>query len=337
MGEIAGGRIITPGRAKEIAKRFFRQETAVLFIVLGAVIGGFGVITSGLSITYANMMNVLLQSSMRGVAAIGQAFVILTAGIDVSVGGLGKFIAVLGAGLMAQNWQNIIGYPMSPYVVIPIMPVVGASIGALSGLMVSRIGMPALIVTLGMWQIMYGASFQICGGSALSYLPLSVAWVGQGSVGRVPVPVLIFVGICTVGYFVAQHTSYGRAVYATGGNPVSAWLSGININNMLFSVYVISGFLAGLAGVIMTGRTMSATMRTLDGLELDSIAAATIGGMSLAGGRGSMIGVVLGVIIIGVINNGMSILGAGPALQGIAKGAIILVAVAIDYWRRHRK
>lgn len=328
--------MITAGRVTDVAKRVIRQETAVLFIVLGAVIGGWGVITGGLSITPTNMMNVLLQSSMRGVAAIGQAFVILTAGIDVSVGGLGKFTAILGAGLMAQNWQNIIGHPMSPYAVIPIMLVVGAGIGALSGLMVSRIGMPALIVTLGMWQIMNGASFQICGGSALSYLPLSVAWVGQGSVGGVPVPVLIFVGVCVVGYFVAQHMSYGRAVYATGGNPVSAWLSGINIRNMLFSVYVISGFLAGLAGVIMTGRTMSATMRTLDGLELDSIAAATIGGMSLAGGRGSMIGVVLGALIIGVINNGMSILGAGPALQGIAKGAIILVAVAIDYWRRGR-
>jgi putative xylitol transport system permease protein len=334
MDKNAKGPITTRGSRRQIAKRVFRYENTVLAVVLIAVTAAFGVITEGKSVARVNMANVLLQSSMRGVTAIGQAFVILTAGIDISVGGLGKFTSILGAGLMAQNWQNLIGHYMSPIAAIPIMLFTGAVIGAANGAAVSRIGMPALIVTLAMWQIVDGASFQTCGGSNFQYLPLSMTWIGQGNIAGVPVPVIIFIVVSAIAYFVLHFTPYGRSVYATGGNPVSAWLSGINVKRILFSVYVVSGFLAGLAGVIVTGRTMSASMRTLEGLELDSIAAATIGGVSLAGGRGSIIGVVIGVIIIGVINNGMSILGAGPALQGIAKGSIIFTAVAIDYLRR---
>ena len=142
--------------------------------------------------------------------------------------------------------------------------------------------------------------------------------------------------VAVIAYFVLNHTTYGRSIYATGGNPVSAWLSGIKVRNILFSVYVISGFLASLAGVIMTSRVMSASLDSLKGLEMDSIAAVVIGGISLMGGKGTLVGVVLGVLILGVINNGMSVLGADPAFQGIVKGIIIIAAVTIDYVRRGR-
>ncbi|MBA7691480.1 Ribose import permease protein RbsC [subsurface metagenome] len=137
-------------------------------------------------------------------------------------------------------------------------------------------------------------------------------------------------------YFILNHTIFGRSVYAVGGNPISAWLSGINVKNVLFLVLVISGLLGALAGLVIMSRTMVAGMLTGRGLELDAIAAVLIGGVSLAGGRGNLIGVVIGALIIGVINNGMNIIAVGPAYDDLVKGGIILAAVAVDVRRRRR-
>ena len=281
------------------------------------------------------MVNVLLQSTIRGVASVGQAFVILTAGIDLSIGGVGLMTGILGASIMTEfPWLNIVGYPFSPYIVIPIMLLVGAAWGALNGSLVSRIGMPPLIATLGMWEICKGVAFHLCKGRDLPGQPLTLLFFGQGRVAGVPVPVIMFIALAVVAYFVLEYTTFGRSVYAVGGNPLSAWLSGIKVKNIQFMVYAISGLLAGLAAVIFTARGMSATMGTLAGLELDTIAAVCIGGVSLFGGRGSLIGVVLGALIIGVINNGLSVLGATISEMCITKGAIIITAVAIDVMRR---
>jgi ribose/xylose/arabinose/galactoside ABC-type transport system permease subunit len=321
--------------ARGIAKRFFRHENAVLGIVLIALIGALAGVTKGLTFTRANMTNVLLQSSIRGVASVGQAFVILTTGIDVSVGGVGLVSSLLGASLMTKDiYLNIVGHPVSMYLGMLVMLMVGASWGVINGLSVSRIGMPPLIVTLAMWQVTTGVARQICGGMPFTEQPAGLSFLGAGKVAGVPVPVIVFVAVAVVGYFVLNHTPFGRAVYAVGGNPLSAWLSGINVRNIQFTVYIISGFLAGLAAIINLGRIMSASMQTLAGLELDTIAAVSVGGVSLTGGRGSVIGVVIGVLIIGVVSNAMGVLGAGPATQGIARGSIIISAVAIDYIRR---
>jgi putative xylitol transport system permease protein len=324
-----------PSTARQVARRVFRHENAVLIIVLIALIAGMAGITKGLTLSRANMSNVLLQSSIRGVASVGQAFVILSAGIDLSVGGIGLFTAVLGASMMTGDLGlNIVGHPLSLFLVIPIMLLVGVGWGAINGSLVSRVGLPALIVTLGMWQISKGAAFEVSGGKYIMELPDSLAFFGEGSVAGVPVPVIIFIVVAVVAYFVLSYTTFGRSIYAVGCNPVSAWLTGINVKNMLFSVYGIAGFLAGLAGIMITARTMSAAMKTLGGLELETIAAVCVGGVSIMGGRGSLIGVVIGALIIGIINNGMTVLGATLTAQSIAKGAIIITAVAIDYIRR---
>lgn len=324
-----------PLTAREMAGRVIRHENATLGIVLIALIAGLSVISRGVTTTRINMMNIVLQSSMRGVAAIGQGFVILSAGIDISVGGIGLCSAILATMMMTgAPWLNIVGYPVPIYVGILVMLLVGACWGALNGILVSRIGMPALIVTLGMWQITTGAAFQISEGNTVAYQPAGLAFFGQGRVAGVSTPIIIFAITGVIAYFVLNHTTFGRSVYAAGGNSVSAWLCGINVKNIQFGVYVISGFLAGLAAVIYTARAMCSSMRSMQGLEIDSIAAACIGGISLVGGRGSVIGIIIGVLILGVINNGMSVLGAGPALQGIVKGAIVIMAVAADYLRR---
>lgn len=321
--------------AREIAKRFFRHENAVLVLVLVALIGGMAVVTKGLTASRVNMFNILLQSSIRGVASMGQAFVVLSAGIDLSVAGVGLFCATLGSCLMTSNPEvSIVSNPYSIYTAIPIMLLAGACWGVINGSATARLGMPSLMVTLAMWEVSKGAAFLINKGRMIQPLPDNLAFFGAGTVAGVPVPVIIFITVAVIGYFVLYHTTFGRSVYAVGGNPVAAWLTGIKVKNVLFTLYVISGFLAGLAGVIMTARCMSSSMQTLSGLELDTIAAVFIGGISMTGGRGNLLGVIIGVLIIGVINNAMSVLGAGAAIQAVVKGAIIITAVAIDYLRR---
>jgi putative xylitol transport system permease protein len=337
MVQIPESNRLSVNRFRYIIGRLLRNENAILFLAFIAVVLVLSIITGGLSIRGANLMNILVQSSIRGVASVGQAFVILTAGIDVSVGGIGLMCAVLGASLMTSApYLSLVGYAIPVFLSIPIMLLAGVAWGAANGFSVSRIGMPPLIVTLAMWGIATGVAFLICGGRSIPQLPDSMAFFGQGNIAGVPVPIIIFAVVAAIGYVILHHTAFGRSVYATGGNSVSAWLSGINVKNIQFATYVISGFLAGLAAVIMTGRVMSASMQTLAGLELDSIAAVCVGGVSLAGGKGSLIGVIIGVLLIGVINNGMSILGADPAVMGIVKGGILFGAVAADYIRRQR-
>jgi len=326
-----------PSRAQEIAKRIFRHENAILGFVLAGIIGMMGGITGGKSLSTTNMMNILLQSSMRGVSSMGQAFVIFTAGIDLSVEGVVLMSAILGATLMTKAPDlSIVSHPWPFFVGVPIMLLMGTAWGVVNGSLVSRIGIPPLIATLGIWQITNGLGFYLCKGYTISQQPDALFFLGAGRIAGVPVPVIIFIVVAVISYLVLNHTTYGRAIYAVGGNPTSAWLSGINVKNILFSVYAVSGFLTSLAGVIGTARNMAVSMLTLQGLLLDTIASVCIGGVSLAGGKGNVIGAVIGVMIIGVINNGMSILGAGPEVMGLSKGTIIITAVVIDYWRRRK-
>ena len=271
----------------------------------------------------------LILSSVRGGAAVGQAFCILTANFDLSVSGVGVMAMMLGSSMMTTEWTNILGYPVSPFIAIPVMLAVGAAWGLLSGTLVSRAGIPSLIVTFGVWQIGYGVAYYVTRGMAVMELPKSFAVYGA-----LPVAPIIFFSAAAVAYFVLTYTSFGRSVYAAGGNPVSAYLSGINVKNTYLAVFAISGLCAGLAGMLMASRGMAGSIEALRGLELDSIASVVIGGVSLFGGRGNMIGVVLGALLIGVVNNAMSVMHMGHAGRYIIKGAIIVGAVAADILRR---
>jgi ribose/xylose/arabinose/galactoside ABC-type transport system permease subunit len=329
--------------AKDAAKLLLRHENAILVVILIALTVVMSAVSQGKTASRDNIMNILLQSSMRGVSAIGQAFVILTSGIDLSVGGIGLMSSFLGAILMTEGSQatgmahsqyTIAGQPIPIALAVLFMLLVGIGWGLANGSAVSRIGVPPLIVTLAMWQITMGVGYRLANGATVTNLAEGYAFFGHTEVAGVPLPVVYFLVVAVIGYFVLNHTTFGKSVYAVGGNRVSAWLSGINIKDVVLSVYAISGFLAGLAGVIMTSRAMSASMKSLSGLELDSIGAVAVGGISLAGGRGSLIGVVVGTIIIGVINNAMSVLGVSSGMMFITKGLVIFAAVAIDCLRR---
>ena len=324
--------------AKDFARRIFRHENAVLVLILIGLVAGMGIITKGLTTSRANFFNILLQSSIRGIASVGQALVVLSAGIDLSVAGVGLFSATLGSTLMTLNPEvSIVSNPYSMYTAIPIMLVVGAAWGVINGLGVSRLGVPALIMTLATWEISKGAAVLLNKGRIIHPLPDNLAFFGSGTIGGVPVPVIIFIVVAVIAYFALYHTIFGRSVYAIGANPIAAWLTGIKVDDVLFVLYGVSGLLAGLAGVVMTARTMSTTMQTLYGLEMDTIASVFIGGISMTGGKGNLIGVIIGVIIIGVVNNSMSVLHAGAPIQVMVKGAIIIGAVAADILRRRER
>jgi len=318
---------------KEKGAKVVRNEHFALTAILAGLIAVMAVLTQRAFLRPTNIRSLLLRSSIRGIAAVGQAFVMLSAGIDLSVGGVAILVSCLGASLMTESPRYAAHLPVALGVLI--MVLVGIGLGASNGVMVSRFRMSPLIVTLAMWQIGIGGAFQVTKqGETVHYLPESLAFFGKGNIGGVPVPIIIFVAAIVVGYLVLNHTSFGRSIYAVGGSEVTAMLSGIKVKNIRFLVYTICGLCAGIAGVIQLSRIMAADTMVLYGLEIDSIAAVVIGGVSLFGGRGSIIGVLLGVLILGVVGNGMNLLGLTIYMQWMVRGGVILIAVVIDSLRR---
>jgi len=317
--------------ARDIVRRIFRNENAVLGGILVVLIAIFAVLTKGHIVTRKNVLGVLVQSSIKGIGAMGQTFVILTGGIDLSVGS----VALLTMALAATFMQGKVGY-LPTAAGIATMLVVGMAIGSTTGLAVSRIKMPALITTFALWIALAGVALRITGGYIITNLPKPIGFLGQGYIAGFPVIGIAFITIAAITYFVLNHTTFGRSVYAVGGNPVSAWLAGINVNKVIVLVFAISGLCAGIAAWATMSRIACFTMAAVQGLEIDVIAVTVVGGISLMGGRGSVIGVIISTFILGVITNGMNILAVAPAYHTIAKGAIIYAAVAIDYMRRQR-
>lgn len=334
MSEVRGKAEPTGAKGREVARRFFRHENAVLISILAVIVIVLAVVTRGKLVAPSNVRNILLQSSTRGIAAIGEAFVILTAGIDLSIGGLAVMTAILGAKLLTERPIHLLAEPAPMSLAIPLMLLLGLGVGSINGLSVSRIGMPPLVVTLAMWQMTQGAALTITQGNWIRGIPRAFTFFGQGTVSGVPVPVIIFIIAAVIAYFVLTHTTFGKSVYAVGGNPTSAWLSGIRVPVILFSVYAISGFMAAFAGFITLSRVMAGSMTIAAGLELDVIASVVVGGVSLFGGRGTLVGTVIGVIIIGVARNAMVIMAVDPAIQQLVTGGIIFAAVAADTLRR---
>lgn len=316
-------------RVRHIAGAILKHDVGFLAITTVALIGGFGVFSKGANLTTRNMLYVVVQSTSRGIIAVGQALVILTGGIDLSVSGVATFCM----GMAALRITGTTGFPVDG---LALMALIGAGVGTINGLAVSRLRMPPLIVTFASWIIFDGLTLYLTKGHDIIGLPRQIAIFGQGNIGGIPIAVGIFTGVYVAAYLVLNYTTFGRSVYAVGGNPISAWLCGINTKRIQLSVYIISGLCAALGSLIILSRTMVETQIAAYGLELDSIASAAIGGISLMGGRGSILGVVLGTLIIGIIRNGMSILAIHAAWQRIVTGIIIFIAVASDYIRRRQ-
>ena len=335
MAEVVRRRKPFSRRFSETARRAVRHENIVLVGILAVITAVLAAITKGGTVTPDNIDNIVLFSAPRGLAAIGQFFVILTAGIDLSVGGVSLMCVLFGARLMTLEpmKQIFVGRPFPMIEAIPLMLLLGLGVGAFNGFLVSRVRVPPLIVTLGMWIMAKGAGLLITQG-AIYFLPEKLAFIGQGQVAGIPVPTIILIAVAIVAYFILNYTVFGKSVYSVGGNPVCTHLSGIKVPNIQLPVYMISGLMASLAGLVVLSRVLLANNYMMAGFELDSIAACVLGGVSLLGGRGNLVGVIIGVIIIGVINNGMIVMALDPVLQDLVRGAVIFAAVAIDSWRR---
>lgn len=314
------------------------HDNLLRLCVLGVTIVAFGVATGGVTWSARGLNNILLQSSTTGLAAVGQAFVMLTGGIDVSLYGLGVLASVIGAATMTSRADlNIIGdEPVSAAVGVALMLLVGIAGGLVNGLLVSVLRVPALIATLGTWQIGMGLAQLVGGGYTISNLVPALSHIGQGTFVGAPIPVVAMLAAFALAFYTLHFTRFGRAVYAVGGNAASAYLSGIKVGRVQLLVFAISGLMVGLAAVSIESRMMAASLRTLSGLQLDSVAAVAVGGVSIYGGRGSIVGVLLGTLTIAVLDSGLGALGAGTEVLNTVKGAVIILAVGSDYFRSAR-
>ncbi|PHQ32728.1 ABC transporter permease [Rhodopirellula bahusiensis] len=280
-----------------------------------------------------NGLNILRQISVNLSLSIGMTLIILTGGIDLSVGAILALSGAVAAGLLKNGIViEPLGVKLQFTVIGSIVSglLVGSAAGLFNGVAVTRFKLPPFVATLGMFSIARGLTMLWTGGFPVTGLGSSFGYIGTGVLLGIPVPVWITGGL--VGVFVAltRTTRFGRHVYAVGGNERASLLTGLPVDRIKIAVYTLGGLLAGVAGLIVTARLDSAQPNAGLGYELDSIAAVVIGGTSLSGGRGSVMGTVLGCLIIGVLNNGLFLLNVSPFWQQVVKGFVILAAVAVD-------
>ena len=297
-----------------------KRRAIWVFLLLMIV---FFSVMSGNFLTMRNLLNVVKQVSIYGIASVGMTYVILLGGIDLATGSIISFINILAAYLMVNmGWNSILAVICSL--------VASTVIGFLNGIIIAEIKMPALIVTFASQTIFAGIAYIICNGTPISRFPESFLVIGQGYVGPIPVPVIIMIICFAVGAFILVKTYFGRYFYALGGNEEAAELSGIHVKKVKCLVYSLSGLFAGIAGLVMLARANTGQPNAGVGYEFDVITCVVLGGVSVNGGSGKISNVIAGVLIIGVLSNGMVLLNISSYMQMVIKGIILLLAVGSD-------
>ena len=297
---------------------FNDQLRAVWMLALVAIALVFA---TPLFLQSANMLNILLTAAVVALVAAGQTYVIILAEIDLSVGAVLGFSAIITASVMSDH---------GPVAGLAAGLLVGALAGAINGLLVTKTRMPSFIATLATMSIFAGLTLQFSQGNPIKVTSGAFLALGQGNMLGIPTPIWIMLGATVLFGFILARTRYGRELYATGDNEDAARLAGINTTRVKIMAFMISGVLAAVAGFILTARLGTAQPTAGSGLELSAIAAVIIGGTSLAGGRGALLGTVVGAVLLSMIDNGLNLLNVSPFLQGVVKGAVILFAVYID-------
>ncbi len=276
-----------------------------------------------------NLINILRQISITGICAVGMTTVIMTGGIDLSVGSVIGLTAVTGALLLSS------GVPIIVSIIIALL--ISAIIGFVIATFINYIPIPPLITTLAMMTTLRGAIYLISGGMPIYGLPVEFKILGQGDFFGVPVSVLIMITIFILGIILLNRTVFGRCVYGIGGNVEAARLSGVNIKAVIYKVYILESLLAGFAGLILMSRVNSGQPSAGDGYEMDIITAVVLGGVSVSGGEGKLFKVIIGVLFMGVLANGMLMLNISEYWQRVVKGLVLLVAVSVDILSKRKK
>ena len=279
-------------------------------------------------LTGENLGNIGRQVSINAIIATGMTLVIITGGIDLSVGAVMTLAMTFGAGAM------LAGVPVP--LAIGLALIVGIVCGVVNGVLIAYARLPAIIVTLAMMEIPRGIALLYTGGYPLSNLPAAFGPLGRGEILGIHVPTLVMIAVVVAGHFFLTRFIAGRAFYALGGNEEAARLAGLPVNRYKLLAYTLSGFTAALAGVVLASRLMSGQPNAGIGFELDAIAAVVLGGTSIAGGRGSIVGTLIGAVTLGVLNNGLNLMSVSPYTQKILKGGVILVAIYLGSLKRER-
>ena len=310
-------------RSRMSGKQFISTYGSLIGLVVLVI--AFTVLSDGgRYISGANIRNILRMASINGLLAVGMTFVVLTGGIDLSVGAMmgcaGMYSAYFAQATMGYHW----------FAAVMVGVLMGLAIGLFNGVCISYLKVPAFVGTLGSMSIAQGLTFLITKSKPIPGLTDGFKNIGNGFVGPIPIPIIIMAVVLIICFTLLYKTRYGRYIFAVGGNLNAAHVSGINTKRIICSVYVISGVLSALAGVITTARVTSGVTSTGDGYETDAIAMVVIGGTSLAGGKGRLWGTIVGILIIQCLTNGLDMLGVSYYAQLIVKGFVVIGAVMLD-------
>jgi ribose transport system permease protein len=316
MGQKAGSR---SGNALRNLFNDYRVEL-VMLLAFVLLCGGLSCLSPEF-LTLGNAKNLLWQATSVGIIAIGQCLVILTAGIDLSVGGVAAFSAMFG-GIILMKFGVVAG--------VAAILLFGAFLGTINGFLISYTRLAPFIVTLGIASVTRSLTYVITDAHSIVGLPKGYRVFGYGDIGGVPVYMILLVGLFLIGHIMLTKTKFGRFIYAIGSNEEAARLAGVNIRRYKAIAYTVTGFLAAVAVLIITSRLGAIDPDTGAGWEMDTIAAVVIGGCSLSGGKGSLVGTFIGVLLITVLHNGLNIIGVSPFWQGSAIGTVIIISVLLD-------
>lgn len=304
---------------KHLANRYGTVIPLIVLVLLMAIIDP--PFTSSF-----NLQNLLSQIAVNGLLAIGEALVILTAGIDLSVGSVAAFSGVIAASIGTLNSGALHNLILG----IVIAVFMGTIVGFVNGILIALVHLEPFVVTLATLAAVQGLTYVYSGGQTIGNLPNSAFSIGNGVALGLPIPSWIFFGAFLVILVVMSKTIFGRRIYAVGGNEVATRISGVNVSLVKITAYAISGFLASVAGILLMGRVDAGLPQAANGYELNAIAAVVIGGISLSGGRGKFWGVIIGALFLGVISNSMDLLNVNAYWQGVVEGVVILLAVLLD-------
>lgn len=311
---------------KRGVKRIFSIESIGIYAFLVAIILFFAFMT-GAFLTFDNFIVILRQISIIGICAFGETLVVVGGGIDLSVGS-----TVALSGVIAASLAKFMEVPIPLAFLAGIAA--GGLCGLLNGILTTKVKIPSIIVTLGTLTIIRGLAFIIVGGVTVFGMPESYRVLGRNYIGFVPIPVLVMVAIFAAFFLVLNMLSFGRYVYAIGSNEEAAVISGVNVDRTKTVVFALCGLMAGIGGAILSSRLDSGQAATAQGLELDVLTAVVLGGVSIAGGKGKLESVFVGVLIIGILANGMVLLNIQHFYQLVIKGGVLLLAVGLDTMRK---
>ncbi len=324
------GRDTTPAGTALIKKNSIGdlvKRSSHVFVLVGLFI--FMSVASEYFFMPDNLLNILRQSAVVGIIALGQTFVIITGGIDLSVGANMALSGCVMA-VAATTWA------LHPVLAVLIGILVALAVGLLNGFLITRFKLQDFIATLGVMTMVEGIALLVTDGLPISGIPEEMFMFGNGDIGNFPIAILVLVAVVIISYVLLNHTPLGRNIMALGGNKEAARVSGINVNKTKILATAFSGLCCGIAGMVMIGRLNSANALMGTSFELNSIAAVVLGGTSINGGSGSIIGTVIGVITMGILSNGLDLLAVTAFWQKVILGIVIILVVTLDTFRRER-